>query len=308
MRAKAPFLFSFFLALLLASSCLGEKDNPPPLGSRSNPVKVYFTPSVDSGAIVQGSSHLMKFLEAETGLFFKTGVPSSYIAVVEAFGSKRVDIGVLLSPLSYLMANEKYGAQARLRIILHGEDHYRGQIVAREGRGIETIKDLQGKKFAFTDPSSTSGYMFPQKLLKDHSVTPSETVFAMKHDSVVTMVYQGQVDAGATFYLPPGKDGQIRDARSRVQTQFPDVEKKVKIIQMTEKIPNGAFTFRKDLSPSIVTLFIKAIKKYFKTKEGKDISQKILSIGGVVDIKDEDYSGLRAMVKAIDLDLAQHVK
>ena len=304
---KVNRFFSFSLALLLASSCLGEKDSPPPLGSRSNPVKIYFTPAVDSGNVVQGSPHLVKFLEEETGLFFKTGVPSSYIAVVEAFGSKRVDIGVM-SPLSYLMANEKYGAQARLRVIRYGEDHYRGQIVAREGRGIKTIKDLQGKKFAFTDPSSTSGYMFPQKIFKDHSVTPSETVFAMKHDSVITMVYQGQVDAGATYYSPPGKDGQIRDARSRVQTQFPDVEKKVKIIQTTEKIPNGAFTFRKGLSPSIVTLFIKAIKKYIKTEEGKKVFKKMYSMGGVVDTKDEDYNGLRAMVKAINLDLAQHVR
>ena len=44
-------------------------------------------------------------------------------------------------------------------------------------------------------------------------IKPSETVFAMRHDNVVTMVYQGQVAAGATYYAPPDpvtpQNGQV---------------------------------------------------------------------------------------------------
>lgn len=277
------------------------------LGSQNNPVKLYFTPSVDAESITTNSVDFLKFLEKETGLFFKTGVPANYIAVVEAFGSDRADIGVMNS-FGYLMANNKYGAEAKLKVLRYGEDHYRGQIIAHVDSGIKTVADLDGKKFAFTDPSSTSGYMFPKKILKENKVAPGETTFAIKHDNVVTMIYQGQVDAGATYYSPPTGDGEIRDARARVKTQFPDVEEKIKVIEITEKIPNDPFVFRKGLNKEITDKFISAVKKYIQTPTGREIFKNIYSVDGVVDATDQDYNGLRNMIKAINIDPTKHMK
>jgi len=293
------FLFLFFLIL----GCTREGK----LGSKSNPIKLYFTPSVDAETIISNSSEFIKFLEQETGLFFKTGVPTSYIAVVEAFGSERADIAVMNS-FGYLMANEKYAATARLRVMRYGDDSYRGEIIARVDRGINSIKDLNNKKFAFTDSSSTSGYMFPLKILKENGVTLGSHVFAMKHDNVVTMVYQGQVDAGACYWSPPSEKGEMRDARARVLTQFPDVEKKIKILGLTEKIPNDPFVFRKNLSDKIVSAFIAAVKKFISTEKGKEVFENIYGVDGLVDAVDADWNGLRDMIKTINLDPQTLVK
>lgn len=292
------------LALVIGLTNCSKKSE---LGSEGNPIKLYFTPSVDAETIASNSDDFIKFLEKETGLFFKTGIPTNYVAVVEAFGSKRADIGVMNS-FGYLMANEKYGAQAKLKCIRYGEDHYKGQIIAHVDSGINSIKDIQDKKFAYTDASSTSGHMFPLKMLKEANVTPSNTVFAIKHDNVVTMIYQKQVDAGATYYSAPAKNGEIRDARSRVKTQFPDVEEKVKIIAITEPIPNDPFVFRKDLPKEITTKFIAALKKYIATPAGKSVFENIYSVEGVVDAVDADYNGLRKMVKSINLDKEKLLK
>lgn len=296
---------TLLLALIvgLTTSCIKEEK----LGTQNNPIKLYFTPSVDADTITTNSTEFITFLEKETGLFFKTGVPSNYVAVVEAFGSKRADIGVMNS-FGYLMANEKYGASAKLKVIRYGHDYYQGQIIAHVDSGINDVKDIAGKKFAFTDPSSTSGYMFPLKILKDASVEPGNTTFAIKHDNVVTMVYQKQVDAGATYYSAPSESGEIRDARSRVKTQFPDVESKVKIITITEKIPNDPFVFRKDLPAEITTKFIAAVKKFISTEEGKKVFKNIYSVDGLVDSSDEDYNGLRSMIKSLNLDTATLIK
>ena len=277
------------------------------LGSANNPIKLYFTPSVDGNVIATNSDIFLKFLEKETGLYFKTAIPTNYIAVVEAFGSNRADIGVMNS-FGYLMANDKYGAEAKLRVIRYGHDYYQGQIITRTDSGIENLKDLNGKSFAFTDASSTSGYMFPMKMLKDNEVKLGNTTNAMKHDSVVTMVYQKQVDAGATFYSAPSKEGKIRDARARVKTQFPDVEEKVKILAITEKIPNDPFVFRKDLPKEITTKFIAAVMKFIATSEGKDVFENIYSVDGLVTTTDKDYDGLRDMIKAINIDLNNVLK
>lgn len=282
---------------LLLTACQPAGD----LGSRDNPVRLYFTPSVDAETIASNSREFIRFLEQETGDYYVSGIPTSYIAVVEAFGSGRADIGAMNS-FGYLMANERYGAQAHLRMIRHGVDYYQGQIVVRAESDIHTIEDLQGKRFAFTDPASTSGYFFPLKMIRDAGVNLGNETFAMKHDSVITMVYQGRVDAGSTYYSAPGPDGSIRDARQRVLTQFPDVEERVRILAVTDKIPNDPFVFRKDLPEDIRDRFIDAVKKFLATEEGRTIFRNIYSVEGLVDATDSDYDLLREMIRTIEID------
>lgn len=285
------------LLIVMLTACQPAGD----LGSRNNPVRLYFTPSVDADTIASNSREFIRFLEQETGHYYTTGIPTSYIAVVEAFGSGRADIGAMNS-FGYLMAHERYGAEAHLKMIRHGVDYYQGQIVVRADSGIESIADLAGKRFAFTDPASTSGYLFPLKMLLDESVTLGHETFAMKHDSVITMVYQGQVDAGSAYYSAPAADGSIRDARQRVLTQFPDVTERVRILAVTDKIPNDPFVFRKDLPADIRDSFIAAIKKFLSTDQGRDIFRNIYSVEGLVDATDEDYQPLREMIRTIEID------
>jgi phosphonate transport system substrate-binding protein len=300
--ARNLFISIFFSCFLLASC-----QNDAPLGTRDNPVKLYFTPSVDADTIASNSQEFLQYLEKETGLFFKTGIPTNYVAVVEAFGSKRADIGVMNS-FGYLMAHDKYGANAKLRVLRYGHDYYQGQIIARTDSGISTVSELDGKKMAFVDPSSTSGYMFPLKMMKEAGATASNMTFANKHDNVVIMIYQGQVDAGATYYSAPDEEGKIRDARARVKTQFPDVEDKIKIIAITDKIPNDPFVFRKELPQEITSKFIAAVKSFISTPKGQEIFKRIYSVEGVVSTSDEDYDSLREMVKAINLDTSKLVR
>lgn len=276
------------------------------LGTRDNPVKIFFTPSVDANTIATNSTGFLKFMEKETGFYFKSGIPSNYVAVVEAFGSNRADVAVMNS-FGYLMANAKYGAEAKLKALRHGKDYYAGAIYVSEKSGIKSVKDLAGKKFAFTDSSSTSGYLYPLKIFKDEKVKLGNTMFAIKHDNVITMIYQGQVDAGAAFYSD-GFDGKIKDARERVMTQFPDVENKVKVLKITEKIPNDPFVFRKGMDPAAVDKIIVALKKYLATEEGKTVFKNIYAIDGVVPATNKDYDSLRSVIKAVGVDVGTLVK
>ena len=74
------------------------------LGTKSNPIKFYFTPSVDAKTISTNSKPLTEFLHKETGYYFETAVPQSYVAVVEAFGTNKADIAIL-NTFSYLLAH-----------------------------------------------------------------------------------------------------------------------------------------------------------------------------------------------------------
>jgi phosphonate transport system substrate-binding protein len=267
------------------------------LGSKSNPIKLYFTPSVDAKRISMNATQLTDFLHKETGYYFRTAIPASYIAVVEAFGTAKADIASI-NTFSYLMANAKYGAEAKLRIVRdYGETSYKGQFITRVDSGIDSLKDINGRTIAYVDPSSTSGYILPKAMLKRLGIKPSESVFAMRHDNVVTMVYQRQVDVGATYYAPPDPvTGEIRDARMRVERQFPDVAKKIKIIGFTQDIPNDPWVFRKDLPEDMTDKIINALLKYVKTPEGVKAMYDIYDVRGLIRTKDSDYDGLRKLL------------
>lgn len=294
-------------ALLLSLLSCQETD---PLGSKANPIKLYFNPVDESAQITKNSKEFIEFLEKETGYYFKTGITMSYVAIIESFGTGRVDIA-RMSPNGYLIANEKYGAVAGLKVIRDGVDFYRGQIVTHADSGIKTLQDLNNRKFAFTDPSSTSGYMFAKKLLNENKVTLGETYFASKHANVISMVYQGQVAAGAAFYSEAKNtkgENEIKDARRLVQTQFPDVGEKVKTLILTDKIPNEPFVFRKGLEPELVEKFKLAIKKFANSVQGKEIFQKDYNLDGVVDANDGDYNGLREVINTIQVESVKKIR
>lgn len=278
-------------------------------GSRSNPVRIFFTPSVDANRISLNAKGLLEYLEKETGYYFTSAYPASYIAVVEAFGSSKADIA-MINTFSYLMVNDLYGAEARLRIVRdQGETTYRGQIITRTDSGIDSLEDLNGKSFAFVDPSSTSGYILPKSMFDKKGIKLAETVFGMKHDNVVMMVYQKQVAAGATYYSPPDKvTGQIYDARMRVEKQYPDVQKKIKIIALTQNIPNDPFVFRKDMPEEMKNKIINALIKYVQTKKGRDAMYEISDIRGLIITKDSDYDPLRDILKEQNLAIKKLIK
>jgi phosphonate transport system substrate-binding protein len=279
--------------IILLQACTRER---PPLGSAQNPIKLYFVPSVDVKVLEDNTKTIQAYLEANTPYKFEVAIPASFVAVVEALGTHRADIAAV-NTFGYILANERYGAEARLTVIRYGIPTYQAQFLARKNGPIKTLADIEGKKVAFVDPASTSGYLLPLKVLRDRGIRPAETMFAMRHDSVVSMIYQGQVDAGATFYSPEA-EGVIQDARRLVKTQYPDVEDKIGIIELTEHIPNDPIVFRKDMPEEIKETVIEALLTFVKTPEGRDAFYKIYGATDFIPAKDSDYDGVRAMLES----------
>lgn len=297
LRASLWGLKAASIAAVLAMSVGACTKKEQPLGSEDNPIKLFFVPSVDAKVLSEKGELVKKFLEKNTSYKFQIAIPASYVAVVEAFGTGRADVAAL-NTFGYILANEKYGAQAKITLIRYGSETYQAQIIAKSDSKIASLKDLAGKKFAYVDPASTSGYLLPAKLFKDNGIAPKETVFANKHDNVVSMVYQGQVDAGATFYSPPA-EGKIQDARRLVLTQYPDVEQKVKIVQLTESIPNDPIVFRKDLPEEMKSKIVDTLVAYVKTEEGKGVLHDMYGATDFALSTDAKYDNVRSMLKAL---------
>lgn len=292
-------LFTSLAAIGALASGSARAQDDKTLGTRKNPVKLSMVPSADSTKILNNMKPIAQCMEKETGYTFDVSVPNNYIVVIESLGSKKVDVA-FLPTFGYVMARERFGSQALLKASRQGETTYKAAIIARADGKVNKVSDIGGKKVAFVDPASTSGYILPKKLFNDSKVKAAEEVFGGKHDVVVTMVYQGQVDAGAVYYNKP-MEGKIRDAREKVMTQFPDVEKKVKIVALTEEIPNDPIVVRKELSAEMKSKLSQGFTKCVETNV--DAFTGVNNSDALAPVKDSDYDGLRATIKALKIDL-----
>jgi phosphonate transport system substrate-binding protein len=290
------------VVFLFLNSCTQSKE----IGSKANPLKFYLIPAQDMMTLLESGKVLKKYLEKELDMHVEVELPTSYIAVIEAFGSKRADAAVL-NTFGYILANEKYGAVAKLRLVNRGRDDYYGQIIVHKD-GPKTIKELKNKKFAFVDPLSTSGYILPVRLFKQEGIKLKEHIFAGRHDTVVTAVYQRKVDGGATFYTPPDEDGTPKDARWIVRTQYPDVFEKIKILQLTGPIPNDPLVLRKDLPEELKTKIVEAMKKYIKTEEGAKVLKDMYHITDFKEATDKDYDVVRGYLKDLGKSAQEFMK
>jgi phosphonate transport system substrate-binding protein len=281
-----------------------------------------FVPSVDAGRVLATGSTLARMLEVATGYRVRAEVPTSYAATIEAMCAGRVDIA-FLATFAYVLANQRCGAEVRLVSVRQNKPFYVAQILYRADLNAKTLADLRGKKFAFVDPASASGYLFPAALLKKNGIDPdrffSQVLFAGGHDKVVLAIYTGSVDAGATFGDP---DNPVFEARDRVVRQYPDVRDKVKVLMYTDPIPNDTVSFRRDLPEEVREKVTKAVFRIAQTAPGKETIFALYQHEGYADFEalrttyklsklknfDEYFQPVRDAAKLLGLNLEELVR
>jgi phosphonate transport system substrate-binding protein len=282
----------------------------PVMGTRESPLKMAFVPSQDSQKVLASGQPLAELLTKETGLYFEVSVPTSYTAVIEAMGASKVDIG-WLAPFAYVLAHDKHGAEVILSSVRQGSKTYRSQIIAHADSGITSLEQLRGKKFAFVDNASASGFLFPNALLAskgiDYKTFFSETLNAGGHDKVVIAVYNKQVDAGATFGNSL-ETGAPTDARTLVATTLPDVMDKVKPIAVTDPIPNDTVSVRKGLDADAVKKVQTGLLQVAKSPDGQNLLRALYNINGLAEATDKDYDPVRSAASVLKLDLEEQIK
>ena len=284
-----------FLVILFQVAGMLRPVSAEMLGTSRNPIRMMFVPSGDAQVIVKGGQEVAELLQKETGLHFKTSVATSYAAVIEAMGAGKVDIG-WLATFSYVLAKDKYDVELLLVVQRFGSPFYRGQIMVRADSGINSLKNLQGKRFAFVDPASTSGHLYPKTLLLSKGLDPktffSKTIFAGSHNAVVLSIYKGEVDGGAAY------DG----SRAAVAKSYPDVFEKIKVLAYTKEIPNDTVSVRKELPEGLKVKLRNGLKKISDSPKGSKVLKRLYGISGLMDL-DGLFDPVREAGRLLDLNL-----
>jgi len=85
--------------------------------------------------------------------------------------------------------------------IYHSKPLYHSFIIVHKDSPHQSLKDLRGKTFAFSDPESNSGYLYPQYLLTQKETNQEaffrKTFFTFNHAETVEAVAEQFADGGA---------------------------------------------------------------------------------------------------------------
>lgn len=252
----------------LADERLGEADSP-----------LLFILSHDHGRRFSPGDReaLAALLSRESGLYIEVEIAATPLDAIEAFGG-RADAG-LLPLFQYALARKEYAVEAGLQVLREGgAEGYTGVVLVRAEGPVRAVGDLAGKRIAYVDPFSTSGFVFPAKMLADASVAPVPE-FAGGHEEALARLRAGGVEAAATYAGADGGDSALR------------------VLVRTDTIPNEPVFFRAGLRPEKKERLAAAIRNLGATPEGTAILAKTADISGFRPIEDEDYAGVGQAIR-----------
>jgi phosphonate transport system substrate-binding protein len=239
------------------------------LGQPGHPLVFMLSPDYGRDLTEEDRAWLADFLERESGLRIDVKVAGSSLEAIESFGAQ-ADIG-LVNLFDYILARREYGVSAALQVLRgDGQADYRGGIAVRAADPYRQLTDLAGRRLAFVDPFSTSGFIFPAKLLKDAALT-IETEFAGGHAQALERLLAGHVDAATTF------TGAI------------EADSRLRVLATTDLIPNEPVIVRNGVRPEKADLVLAALTRLAATPEGKALFLKMAAVTGFKAVTNEHY-------------------
>ncbi|UOQ50065.1 phosphate/phosphite/phosphonate ABC transporter substrate-binding protein [Gracilibacillus caseinilyticus] len=249
-----------------------------------------FVPSQDSETIADTVAPLADKLSEELGIPVEGKVMTNYTALVEAMGTNEVQIG-FIPAFGYVLANEKHDVEVILKSERYGSGTYKAQYIVSADSDYEELSDLKDAIWAYGDPTSTSGYLFPAaQIMDEFDVENPETEFFSEafqtggHDNSAIAVYNGEADVATTF----------DDVRGDLEEEYPDIMEKTRILGYTDDIPNDTISVTKELSDDLVQQIKDTFLSFNEDEEMITIMNEVYSWDAIIEAEDSEYDVVRS--------------
>ncbi|MBP9112397.1 MAG: phosphate/phosphite/phosphonate ABC transporter substrate-binding protein [Polyangiaceae bacterium] len=187
---------------------------------------------------------LGKKMSEKVGASFHASFPGTYQEISR--GIERSEIGVAWVPPIVASSLEADGLVSLVAVPVRSAESYQSVLIVRRG-GQKNLADLRGRRVAWVDPLSASGYVVPRIYLAANGYDPRtyfvQESFEKTHIAVVDAVANGRVEIGATFQNVHPKTGEVTTAGwtessgSRVRP--------VEVVAVAGEIPTDGFVVSK---------------------------------------------------------------
>lgn len=214
----------------------------------------------------------------------------SYREIVELIRTGKIDFAWLCG-FPYV----RFKRDMRLLAVplYHGNPLYQSYLIVPASDTTTTsLLDLSGKIFAYSDPDSNSGYLYPQYQLLKAGVNPvtffARTFFTWSHRKVIEAVGVGLAQGGAV-------DGYVWDMLSSVH---PELTAATRIVSRSPELGYPPFVASAKIPDDIFRKMQDVLLSMSGDAEGARLL-RILNLDGFVVGSDKLFDGIAVMARTL---------
>lgn len=174
---------------------------------------------------------LIDYLSRRLNRHVEVVLPRSQTDLLDQLRLGGVHLG-FMSSYGYLIAQGESAVKAVAAPVYDGSPSHRGYILVRRYSGLDQIAHLKGHTFAYTDPLSVTGRLYPEALVAGlgESVPRffDRTIYTTSDDKAIKALDQGLVDGAAVSSI----------IYNLAVLHEPDLARRLRVIE--ESVPLGA--------------------------------------------------------------------
>lgn len=240
---------------------------------------------------------VVAYLERTLGVKIEFRNATDYAGVVEALNAGKLQIASL-GPAAYAQAwIVSSGKVIPLVATVDnaGDFGYFSVVVVRTDSAYRTLDDLKGKRIAFADPNSASGFQAPAFFMREAGYDPAKffgsTAFSGSHENSIIALLNGTFDAAATWW-----NSEERSNYSRMWDKGMIPKGSVRVVWKSPLLPTSPVTVRSDMPEPLRA----AIKQAFMRMKDDDAEAwKSLGDGKLGAYREVTHADYEAMIRLV---------
>jgi phosphonate transport system substrate-binding protein len=192
----------------------------------------------------------------------------------------------------YVKDRERFGVELLVAPSVNGSVKYQSYVIVHNDSPIKSFPELKGKSFAFTDPNSNTGKIYPTYLLKTMGFVPEKyfgrTSYSYSHNKSVEMVAKKVVDGAAV-------ESMVYEYMRKTGSPY---ARQTKIIKRSPPYGIPPVVVTRDVDPRLKSKVKEAFLSMGNSPKGKAILNAMM-IDGFVEVPDSNYDTIREMERAV---------
>lgn len=282
----ARFFITFLCLVAVLSTSARAADTKPPT------IRAGVASMITPVSAVRYYQQVVEYIGKKLGIQAEMVHRTTYDEIDVMLENRELEVAFICSS-PYVLDHEKFGAELLVVPQVNGEVIYHSEIIVHKDSDIESFDQLQNTTFAFVDPKSNSGKLYPTYLLARQDQSPesffASYLYSYSHNKSVELVAKRRADGAAV-------DSIVYAFMKATGSPY---AKETKVIHRSPQ-----FGIPPVVVPPQLPLHLRAsLKSVFIDMHNDPEGHKILAqmrIERFVEARDSDYDSIRAMRAFID--------
>lgn len=298
---KFAFLL-FCIIILLISGCIDKTEKidlnivqEPEAIINDSSVRVAIGSVVSPKESYEYYEDMIQYISRSLGGNVKIIQRRSYQEINDLIKTNEIDFAFVCSG-PYVDGNSEFGMKLLVVPVINGGNTtYHSYIIVRNNSNYTSLSDLRGKKFAFVDPLSNTGKLYPTYRLYLMNETPesffgideqgkNNSFYTYSHDNSIIAVAENITEGAAVSSL----------VYENMKETYPETIAKTRIIEISQPFANPPIVVSKDIDPFLEERLRDIFLKMNEDDDGKEVLARV-KIEKYVNLSDNAYDSIREM-------------